>query len=211
MPRHADQIMHSSKFPNWRTPKALFDRLHQEFRFDLDAAADAASALCPRWLGPGSPINEDGLDGAWPSSSAVFLNPPYSREEGMDLDAWVIECYLQSHDLDLTIVAVLPYAPQTVYFRQCVMGWGSGNDATKGDGATWSGHAAREIRLIPHRVNFELSPEDFAAYNQQRVADGKPPLTKLPSAGVNTCIVIWDPGRGIVGPWQPQIRYWSYR
>ena len=206
MPRHADQIMHSSKFPNWRTPKALFYQLNLEFDFYLDAAADVASALCAAWLGPGSRWGEDALALRWAALSAgraVFLNPPYSREEGMGIDPWVETCWKQSLEDHITIVAVLPYAPQTVYFRQWVMGWQPKSG--------WSGHAAREIRLIPHRVNFELSPEDFAAYNAQRVADGKPPLAKLPSAGVNTCIVIWDPARGIVGPWQPHTRYWSYR
>ena len=39
------------------------------------------------------------------------------------------------------------------------------------------------------------------------------PDTKKTAANApgNTCIVIWQANPGYVGPWQPTLRYWSYK
>lgn len=69
----------------WRTPPARFAELAGRFGpFALDAAAEAHTALCPAWFGPGSPWGEDALAACWrlPGDAAptrVFCNPPYSR------------------------------------------------------------------------------------------------------------------------------------
>lgn len=79
------------------TPPWLFDELHAEFRFGLDAAATAANAKVPRpfleatlcYLGPDhvNPAYRDGLTASWHdvllevygSLRTVWWNPPYSR------------------------------------------------------------------------------------------------------------------------------------
>jgi hypothetical protein len=63
----------------WQTPPAVFAKLHDEFRFDLDLCADVERALLPRWFGPGSPRAEDALAVVdWAKHGArAFGNPPY--------------------------------------------------------------------------------------------------------------------------------------
>lgn len=67
----------------WRTPTSLFARLMLAHGpFDLDVAAEAASALCPFWFGPGSALGEDALAASWAlpgRPTRAFGNPPYGR------------------------------------------------------------------------------------------------------------------------------------
>jgi phage N-6-adenine-methyltransferase len=64
----------------WRTPRAVFDKLHEEFVFDLDLAADADNHLLPRYLGVGG-LAPDALAVRWADvGKCGFLNPPYSAE-----------------------------------------------------------------------------------------------------------------------------------
>ena len=46
------KTIHSSENDTWRTPKPLFDRLHREFEFELDAAALKHTALLDSYYGP---------------------------------------------------------------------------------------------------------------------------------------------------------------
>lgn len=58
-----DKVLFSSKTNDWSTPRDLYDKLNEEFNFDLDP--------CPlRSL-------TDGLDIEWKGN--VFVNPPYSN------------------------------------------------------------------------------------------------------------------------------------
>ena len=76
----------------WGTPLGVFDALDQEFDFDLDAAAEASTALCPEWLGLDHPVAvyRDALTlPQWPGRR-VFLNPPYSPDGGTIL-RWAVK------------------------------------------------------------------------------------------------------------------------
>ena len=61
----------------WRTPRDLFEEIHREFRFDVDAAADAANHLLPRWWGPGGEV-EDSLS-VQTTTDRLWINPPFSE------------------------------------------------------------------------------------------------------------------------------------
>jgi phage N-6-adenine-methyltransferase len=79
------------------TPRSLFDKLNQEFRFTLDAAATHGNALCSRYCtlegyfdgvhkeprGPGS----CGLTTSW-AGDRVWCNPPFSELETWTSKAW---------------------------------------------------------------------------------------------------------------------------
>ncbi len=66
--------MHSAR-NRWRTPPSLFAKLHAEFGFHVDAAADQQNRLLTRWWGPGGEF-EDTLK--IPSTNlTLFLNPPF--------------------------------------------------------------------------------------------------------------------------------------
>jgi hypothetical protein len=212
---HDRRIIHSSEESNWRTPPTCFARLDEEFRFHIDAAADRASALCKLWYGPGSTLAfpggtcEDALAFPWhnyvllpvpPSreptlgvAARFFLNPPYSKKHKMPIEPWVKKCWEESQR-GCTIVAILPFAPQTDWYRRYVYGHFIPVGAPVGRDYQWAGHAAMEERRLPHRISF-LRPDGSPAGN----------------AGVNSVVVIWKPNPGYVGPWQPAVRYWSYR
>ena len=197
--RHTEQVQHSSKFPDWRTPPQLYAMLDQEFNFLLDAAADRENKLCPHYFGPDhdEPALQDGLTVNWgqylleayqPTKDplarcAVFVNPPYSREAKMPIYVWVRKAWEESQR-GVTVVAVIPYSPQTEWWRQWVVGMGQPIEDF---------HAAREIRMIPHRVTF-LRPDGSVEGN----------------AGGNTAVVVWKPKGGIVAPWVPWQGYWDY-
>jgi phage N-6-adenine-methyltransferase len=66
-----------------RTPGSVFDPLHAEHRFTLDAAASAENAKLPRFYTRES----DGLAQPW-TGERVWCNPPYSAIEPWVVKAW---------------------------------------------------------------------------------------------------------------------------
>ncbi len=205
MNEHDRHIKHSSKSACWRTPPELFEALDTEFDFVLDAAADRINHLCARWLGPGG-LAPDALAEDWgrrimlPTREGVaFLNPPYSVEErnrltklgrheeaaSYDIENWAQKCWEEALG-GCTIVGVFPHSVQTGWYRTYVRGLT--------DDGFWNGFAADQVREIPHRVSFPT-------------ADGGKSL----NAPGNTCIIIWRPNPGWVGPWTPTVRCWDYR
>ena len=208
--RHDIAIQHSSKRSDWRTPLNLYEALDREFHFLLDVAADRTSALADPygngeklWLGPGSGFGEDALaedwlavmQAGWDPPWCCFMNPPYSRGDqkadppipAEPIEPWITKAWSES-EKGCTVVGVLPFSPQTAWYRKFVYGLVPGP-------TSWVGHAAMEVRQLPYRVTF-IDPDT---------------RTTAASAPGNTCIVIWKPDPGYVGPWQPTIRYWSYR
>lgn len=76
------RVMFSRVSDERRTPRKVFDALHAEFRFVLDAAARRHNALLPTWLGPGHPDRgcRDALLRDWSVfGGPAWWNPPYSR------------------------------------------------------------------------------------------------------------------------------------
>jgi site-specific DNA-methyltransferase (adenine-specific) len=80
-----NRVLFSRASDLWTTPPALFQALDARYRFGLDAAATADTALCPVWLGPGSSVGADALGVAWATvptgryRPVVWCNPPYAR------------------------------------------------------------------------------------------------------------------------------------
>lgn len=69
--------MRSSATDDWATPQDVFDKLHAEFQFTVDAASSDENAKLPRhWT-----KQTDGLLQSWAGES-VFCNPPYGRGIG---------------------------------------------------------------------------------------------------------------------------------
>lgn len=148
-----------------------------------------------------------------------FLNPPFSRKLARaystgriqvggewqphpvdpslariyNVEPWAEKCWRESL-AGMTTYAVVPFAPQTDWYRRYVYGHIQGEIVDGRYPTTWIGHAAMEERRLPHRISF-LWPDGSPAQN----------------AGVNSVIVKWAPGSRIVGPWQPHSFYWSYR
>lgn len=70
----------SHKYDDWTTPDDLWQALHEEFRFDLDAAATYQNKKVVTYLGPRSMWGEDALLADWNifQETTAFCNPPYS-------------------------------------------------------------------------------------------------------------------------------------
>lgn len=213
--RHTERVMHSSLDPGWRTPPECFAALDKEFSFGIDAAANEDDHLCPCWWGPDSPASHPDaldMDESWHEAAEhwpIFLNPPYSktlaaeyRKQGheekakaYEIESWAQACYMEALK-GATIVGLFPFSPQTEWYRRFVMGFGFDDPRNPHTSplSTWSGFAATEERRLPHRISF-LRPDGTEADN----------------AGVNSVVIVWRPAVGIVGPWTPLTRYWSYR
>ena len=58
----------SSRRNSWETPQALFDKLNEEFYFELDVCATPENAKCKKYYSPA----EDGLKQEW--KGAQILN-----------------------------------------------------------------------------------------------------------------------------------------
>jgi site-specific DNA-methyltransferase (adenine-specific) len=178
-----DQL-YSSKRQDWGTPQALFDALHEEFGFGLDAAATAENAKCLHYIDKDSLFEtlEDPMPGSlwanWPAlipgsefssrrqewicKQAIWLNPPY----GKDIGKWIKKAYRES--LRGCTVVVLTFV------RSDTKWWHD-----------WAMKAA-EIRLIKGRIKFEGAPSAAPApsclliFDESRRVPQFTPVTDLP-------------------------------
>lgn len=139
----------------WRTPPELFEPLHEELRFSLDAAATEASALLPHayCIDRG----ENGLAKPW--SGRVFCNPPFSK-----LVQWVNWARIQALFCDV-VVMLVPARPETAWFRgltrppddaagrACIGTLGSFSFCGWAWGHGWQ-EPAVEVRFLSPRVRY---------------------------------------------------------
>lgn len=127
--------MFSSATAEWSTPQDLFDQLHQEFLFHLDAAATSANAKAGSYyaLDHPDPDRRDGLAGVW--AGRVWCNPPYGRGIG----DWVAKGWSSAVlGQAAVVVMLLPARTDTRWFHDyCVHG---------------------EIRFIKGRIKFGECP-----------------------------------------------------
>lgn len=133
-------VMFSRQSDEWATPSVLFDALHAEFHFSVDAAASADNAKCSVWFG--GALDALAIE-AWASRPlAVWLNPPYSR--CAEFMAKAVEQSRLGH----TVVCLLPVRTDTRWWHAFV--W----DAER--------HCARpgvEIRFIKGRLRFSAAKD----------------------------------------------------
>lgn len=79
------KALFSSTKEDWATPQDFFDKLDEEFHFDLDPCADAENAKCKEYFTK----EENGLLKDW-GGRRVFCNPPYGRKSTGE---WIQKCY----------------------------------------------------------------------------------------------------------------------
>lgn len=108
----------------WATPPEIFDPLHREFSFTVDACATAKNAKLPRFWSEA----ENGLLQDW-RGERVFMNPPYGRE----IYPWTNKAHLAWADL---VVGLLPASTDLAWWHEHVIG------------------AEAEIRYLRGRVRF---------------------------------------------------------
>jgi len=120
-----DELFFSSKSEEWETPIEVFNVLHAEFHFTLDAAATTYNARCRKYYTK----DDDALSQDWKGEN-VFLNPPYGKEIG----DFVEKAYLESMN-GATVVCLIPSRTDTAYWHDFVM-------------------KSTEVRLVKGRLKF---------------------------------------------------------
>ena len=120
-------LMFSSKTDLWSTPQDFFDKLNDEFDFDLDPCSTHENAKCKKHYTK----EENGLIQDW-GGHKVFCNPPYGRE----LKDWVKKCSEESKKSNTLIVMLIPSRTDTSYFHDYIY------------------KKAKEIRFIRGRLKF---------------------------------------------------------
>jgi hypothetical protein len=85
---------------DWKTPKAVYQTLDAEFKFDHDP--------CP------PKYKVDGLQSNWGKSN--FVNPPYGRE----LPKWVAKAY-EEYNKGKTCVMLIPSRTDTKWWHDYCM------------------------------------------------------------------------------------------
>lgn len=123
------KALYSSESGEWETPPALYAALHAEFAFNLDPAATAANAKCPRFYTK----QDDGLSKNW-EGERVFLNPPYGRRI---IEAWVKKAATGRCEVAVLLIHA---RTDTKWFQNWVL------------------PCAHELRLVKGRVRFVGAP-----------------------------------------------------
>jgi len=133
-------VLFSSRNPNYQTPPSLYAALNREFLFTLDPATDSGNWLqTPKFY----TRETHGLSQSW-AGERFFLNPPFARKnrkkgiEGFPIEPWIEKSWKESLE-GATGALLVPARMDTKWFHRWVIG------------------NAEEIRLIPHRVRFWLN------------------------------------------------------
>lgn len=118
------EVMFSSKTDLWETPQDFFDKLDQEFHFNLDVCATPENAKCSAYYTP----EMDGLSQPW--YGRCWCNPPYGRNIGR----WVEKASRSAADGAL-VVMLLPARTDTRWFHKYIYG-------------------KEKVRFVPGRLKF---------------------------------------------------------
>lgn len=138
------ELMFSTGKDDWATPLEVFNPLHDEFAFTLDAAANAGNAKCDFFYGPGSALRVDALLEPWPLSDRIWVNPPYSR----GLQARFVAHAATTAINGGLVVMLLPARTDTKSFHQHI--W----DRERHKSRPW----VREVRFVKGRIRFVGAP-----------------------------------------------------
>lgn len=104
-------VMFSSRSDNWATPTDLFNKLNEEFHFNLDPCANAYNHKCDRYFTK----EQDGLKQNW-GGNRVFCNPPYGKE----INKWVLKCSEESKKNNTLVVMLIPERTDTRWFHDYI-------------------------------------------------------------------------------------------
>jgi phage N-6-adenine-methyltransferase len=105
-----NQGLFSSETDLWATPQNFFDKLNEEFQFEIDVCALPENAKCSTYFTP----EQNGLEQEW--KGKCWLNPPYGRE----IAKWVKKAYESSLN-GATVVCLLPARTDTKWWHDYCM------------------------------------------------------------------------------------------
>jgi len=167
------QLLTSSK-EDWETPQQFWDRLDDEFFFDLDAAAHEYNPKCGLYLTE----DDDALSNPWPEvieetedEDAIeivspYINPPYGK--GNHMGKWMQQIQKQSmRSCYRQVVSLVASRTDTVWWHELVM------------------PLADEVRFVRGRLLFEVDGKPAQHYDKRSGTMKNSPAT-FPSA-----VVVW--------------------
>lgn len=102
--------MFSSQTDLWSTPQDFFDKIDQEFNFQLDVCATDENAKCSSYFTK----ENDSLSKDW--AGTCWMNPPYGRGIGK----WVKKAY-ESSLSGSTVVCLVPARTDTAWWHDYCM------------------------------------------------------------------------------------------
>ncbi len=104
-------VHYSSKTDLWSTPKDFYDKLNDEFDFQLDPCCTEENKKCEYFLTK----EDNGLKKSW-GQYRTFMNPPYGREIGK----WMKKAYEESFEGCL-VVCLVPSRTDTKWWHDYAM------------------------------------------------------------------------------------------
>lgn len=104
----------TSNKDNWETPNDLFDKLNEEFNFDIDLCATEINTKCNRFIGEKDCAYSNNY--SVPYFKCGYMNPPYGRNIGK----FVRKAYLAALD-EKTVVCLLPARTDTKWWHNYCM------------------------------------------------------------------------------------------
>ncbi len=142
--RDKHKIHTSSKSDEWETPKELFNKYNEQFRFDIDVCATHENALVPEYYTK----ENDALTQDWVGT--CWMNPPYGRQIGL----FMKKAYEESLK-GATVVCLVPSRTDTRWWHEYAM---------KGEIEFIRGRLKFINRTFPSwrpDGNFKISPAGF--------------------------------------------------
>lgn len=106
-----NEVLYSSNSEEWSTPREFFEKLNDEFHFNLDPCATDENHVCDNYFTK----QEDGISKNW-GGCRVFCNPPY----GNKIKLWVEKCYRESLKENTIVVMLVPARTDTKWFHDYV-------------------------------------------------------------------------------------------
>ncbi|MEH6995411.1 DNA N-6-adenine-methyltransferase [Neobacillus drentensis] len=100
----------TSKTDLWATPQVFFNKMNEEFHFELDVCANDQNAKCEKYFTE----EMDGLKQNW--NGVCWMNPPYGR----GIYEWVKKAYESSLN-GSTVVCLLPARTDTKWWHEYCM------------------------------------------------------------------------------------------
>lgn len=107
-----NDVLLSSDKHDWATPRAFFAELHREFRFTIDACANAENTCLPRYWSE----QDDALTRPW-AGERVYMNPPF----GQKIPRFVAKAFIESRKDAEIVVCLLPARVDTQWWHKYVM------------------------------------------------------------------------------------------
>jgi site-specific DNA-methyltransferase (adenine-specific) len=108
---HRNRTVFSSLTCEWRTPRSIFQKLDEEFHFEIDVAANRENALCGRFFD----LKTNAIMQHW-APAVCWMNPPY----GPDIPKWMRKAWEESRK-GATVVCLVPSRTDTGWWHDYVL------------------------------------------------------------------------------------------